>query len=109
MKKTSRDKKLALLWHLGQEFEPISLSDLVDRLEEKHSLRTIRRWLTQLIEEGVVKKIGTTKGVKYLVIKSSNQSTGDESSCFRSESLPALKKVRSSVFIQYHGAQKLRR
>ena len=53
-----RDRKLAILRQLGQESEPITLGELVDKLRLGFSIRTFRRWLNELVAEGVIQKSG---------------------------------------------------
>ena len=107
-----RDRKLFILRQLGLESEPITLADLVDRLEFNYNNRTIRRLLNELVEEGLVRKIGHTKGVKYISIKASTNVQGEGcvlpsrvsldlekvSSCFGTESLYSIEKVSKPLF-----------
>lgn len=106
-----RDRKLFILRQLGLEAEPITLVELVDKLEFNYDNRTIRRMLNELIEEGLVRKFGHTKGVRYVAIKASTGVQEKEpvasrvsldldkvSSCFGTESLCAIEKVSKPLF-----------
>ena len=107
-----RDRKLLILRRLGLEADPITLDELVDKLEFNCDNRTIRRMLNELIEEGLVRKSGHTKGVKYIAIKApasvqekelvvSNRISLDlekVSSCFGTESLWSIEKVSKPLF-----------
>ena len=57
-----RDKKLSVLHQLSQKAEPISLNQLLEQLGSGYSERSVRRWLGEMIEEGLVEKIGNKKG-----------------------------------------------
>src|SRR4030067_795751 len=107
-----RDRKLLILRQLGLEAESITLSELVDKLEFDCNSRTIRRLLNELVDEGLVRKFGHTKGVKYIAIKAlaniqekahvfpSGVSFDLEkvSSCFGTESLSAIEKISKPLF-----------
>lgn len=95
---TSRDRKMALLQLLGEESEPISLNQLTIKLNNSVADRTVRRWLQELIEEGLVKKSGRTKDTKYIVIKQAKESPGTISSCFSSKSLKAIERVKKPLY-----------
>jgi DNA-binding IclR family transcriptional regulator len=57
-----RDNKLTVLRQLGQESEPISLSNLLHKLGNQFKERSVRRWLSELIQEGIVKKSAKREG-----------------------------------------------
>ena len=95
---SSRDRKLAILLSLSQEVEPISLSKLMIKLQLDCTDRTVRRWLNQLIKEGLVQKFGHTKEAKYLAIRAKDAISDQMSSFFSSISLKALDWIKRSVF-----------
>jgi DNA-binding IclR family transcriptional regulator len=64
-----KDKKMAVLHQLSQESEPIGLSELLDKLGNEYPERSVRRWLSEMVAEGLVDKIGHKKGTKYQVLK----------------------------------------
>lgn len=104
-----RDQKRDLLCVLAQEAQPISLSELLEKLDNKCNERTLRRWLNELIDEKVVVKEGTTKLSKYSIknkindrlLPSPQDKTAENitpsqkiiSNCFGSESLDAIEKI----------------
>lgn len=61
-------KKLAVLHQLSQESEPIRLAELLEKLGKGFVERSVRRWLAEMIESGLIEKLGTTKATKYRVI-----------------------------------------
>lgn len=63
-----KNKKLSVLHQLSQELEPVSLPDLIEKLGEDFAERSVRRWLTEMVTEGLVKKIGHKRGTKYCEI-----------------------------------------
>ena len=104
-----RDRKLAILRQLSLESEPITLYELANAFELNYSNRTIRRLLNELIEEGFVKRYGSTKGAKYVAVKATDRILNQEpiipsqdinhiSSCFGSESLNAIEKINKPLF-----------
>lgn len=110
----TRERKLAILRHLGQEAEPIGLSELVVQLEFHNTNRTICRLLKELIAEGLVKKFGNTKGAKYVAIKAAaphrekiadpsrqeSNFSAPVSSYFGKESLGAIGEVTKPLFLR---------
>lgn len=93
-----RDNKLAVLRLLGQESEPMGLSELLLRLGEGFKERSVRRWLDLLAQEGAVKKIGQKRGTKYLAVGRSDESNDEFSSCFSSASLEAIHRISRPLF-----------
>lgn len=102
-----RDRKLQILHQLSLQSEPIGLLELVGKLQTSHDIRTVRRWLNSLIEEGLVSKIGSTKNTKYLVVKKKNNTPEKDntlssvSSCFSSESLKAIEQIKRPIYERY--------
>jgi len=98
-KVNTRDKKMALLRLLSLESEPISLSDLLHKLDKDLKERSVRRWLEQLLQEGVIEKIGQKRATKYVTTKHSPaESTSEISSCFSSASVGVVKTIRRPIF-----------
>lgn len=93
-----QDRKLAVLRKLTQESEPITLSELVEKLEVDYTARTVRRWLNLLVEEGFVQKSGHTKRAKYLAIKGKRDNSHDSNAVFGSESQLVLNYLKSPIF-----------
>ena len=50
---------------LRDQVEPISLSDLAANLPDRVSDRTLRRWLQDMANSGLVQKTGQNKGARY--------------------------------------------
>jgi hypothetical protein len=73
------DHKSLILGEIGQKSEPVSLLDLNGKLGFQCTDRTVRRWLDELIKEGVIRKVGHTKGAKYAMIQAPSQVFGRES------------------------------
>ncbi len=70
-----RSRKMTLLQRLSEESEPVSLQELLKKLDLKDSARSVRRWLAEMIQEGVVEKSGSRKAVKYKVVSSEEEPT----------------------------------
>ncbi|MCH9627119.1 MAG: hypothetical protein S4CHLAM2_07530 [Chlamydiales bacterium] len=93
-----RDNKMAVLRQLGLESEPISLSDLLARLGSGFKERSVRRWLSLLVSEGAVNKIGEKRGTRYSAVGRSEDANSEVSSCFSSASLRAIEAVKRPLF-----------
>lgn len=102
-----RDRKVEILHQLSLESEPIGVTELLGKLGDtyKNQERTVRRWLNTFIQEGFVLKSGTTKDAKYIVARKKNKdlekNTSTISSCFGSESLEAINRVKQPIFQRY--------
>lgn len=96
----ARDKKLAVLRQLSRETEALSLFELIEhlKLEFDFSTRSLRRWLNELANEGYVEKKGQKRGTKYKAVKKVEEKTLSPNSCFGTNSLDALKKVRQPIY-----------
>ncbi|MBF5059951.1 Fic family protein [Candidatus Neptunochlamydia vexilliferae] len=94
----SPDKKLAVLHQLSQEFEPISLKELLGKLGDGYVGRSVRRWLAEMIKEGLLEKIGDKRGAKYKVIHRDKRSSSAGGGCFRVESMKVVGKIRSPIY-----------
>jgi prophage maintenance system killer protein len=93
-----RDNKMTILRLLGIESEPISLLELMQRLGKGFKERSVRRWLSLLVEDGAVKKMGQKRGTKYIAAGRSAEENRDVSSCFSSASLEAIRIVKKPLF-----------
>ncbi len=93
-----RDNKMAVLRQLGLESEPISLSVLLVKLGSGFKERSVRRWLSLLVEEGTVNKVGQKKGTKYIAVGRSAELNNEVSSCFSFGSLEAIEAVKRPLF-----------
>lgn len=93
-----RDNKMAVLRQLGLESEPISLTELMQKMGEGYKERSVRRWLGHLVEEGTVKRIGQKRGTKYIASGRVVQASNEVSSCFGSASLEAIQIVKRPLF-----------
>lgn len=93
-----RDKKLSLLHQLSQELEPVSLPELLEKLGQKYSERSIRRWLSEMIQEGMIEKLGKKRASRYKVIRPISRQQGSTSSFFGSESAAIIEKIRRPLY-----------
>lgn len=92
------DKKLIVLRYLSQESTPISLLNLLEKLDYEFNERTVRRWLNKMIKEGLVEKTGVKRGTKYKVIQKNRENHVKTSSCFSSDSLTSIEYVQKPIF-----------
>lgn len=94
----TQDKKLAVLHQLSQESAPIGLLELLKKLGKDYIQRSVRRWLSEMIKEGIVEKMGLKRGTRYQVIHRVSRHTGSTSSCFGSESTKVIEQVRRPLY-----------
>lgn len=85
-------KKMAVLEILRQQGKPIALADLLGQLEPNSKERTVRRWLSELSDEGLVEKIGQKKSTRYLAISSGISDN------FASSSRKAIEYVQQPIY-----------
>lgn len=71
----TRDKKFTVLHLLSKENEPIGLPQLLAKLGNGYVERTLRRWLAELVSEGLVNKQGEKRGSKYQAMSKSHKNT----------------------------------
>ncbi len=95
-----KDKKLVVLHQLSQEAEPISLPNLLDKLGNQFNERTTRRWLTEMIKEGLVERSGSKRSTLYRVVIRTNRYTKATTTdgYFGTESAKVLEKVRRPIY-----------
>jgi len=93
-----RTKKLQLLHQLSQETDPIKFEELLQKLEGDYPARSVRRWLLQLIEEGLVEKIGSRKAAHYRVIQRTERQPNAGGNCFSQESKAVIERIRRPLF-----------
>ena len=63
-----KDKKMAVLMVLRKNNSPMTLKGLLEALGPDFIERTTRRWLNEMISEGLVKKLGEKRGSHYLAM-----------------------------------------
>ncbi len=95
---TSKNKKLAVLHQLSQEAEPVSLPELLKKLGSEYVERSVRRWLSEMVDEGLVGRIGHKKGTKYQIINRDKREIDTSGSCFGSESIKIIEQIRRPIY-----------
>lgn len=91
-----QDLKLIVLHQLSQEVEPIGLPELLKKLGKDYAERSVRRWLVEMVQEGLVEIHGQKRGTKYKVAQLANRAS--TSSCFGLESAKVIEKVRRPLY-----------
>jgi hypothetical protein len=61
--------KMAVISALEKAVAPLSSIELSQVLPETPPMRSLRRWLQELIDAGAIKKIGDKKGTKYRLVR----------------------------------------
>ncbi len=93
-----RDRKLAVLHRLNLETEFISLEELMQKLGEGYADRSVRRWLADMIRDGLVERHGRKRGTKYQVVQLSWRLKETIDRCFGNESDKVVKQIRRPLF-----------
>ena len=94
-----KTQKLAVLEALGRAEAPISLPQLMAVLPSNYAERTVRRWLTEGVEDGSVVRTGKKRGTRYRLATHPPTEVADPASpIFRQESQKTLAWVRGPLF-----------
>ncbi len=91
-------KKMAVYYRLCQEIEAVTLKKLIDLLGEEYSKRSLRRWLAEMVKEGLVDKQGAKRGTRYQAIQSTPTHATELKQCFSTESQKIIDRVRRPVY-----------
>jgi hypothetical protein len=92
------DKKLSVLHRLSQESNFIGLKELLQKIGNAYSERSVRRWLSELIKEGLVEKRGQKRATKYKVIRRSERQREGFSGCFTGESIQVIENIKRPLY-----------
>lgn len=99
VKMSENAKKMAVLEALKSSSEAISLPELLERLPSGFSERSVRRWVSQFVENGEVKKTGQKRGTRYQYLTLSYPDTKHSNSAVFSEAAQnAINYVRQPLF-----------
>ena len=60
--------KLALVKILQQSNVALSLPELLTHFEQNTSARSVRRWLNEMVTDGLVEKHGQKRGTRYVAV-----------------------------------------
>ncbi|MBA2367741.1 MAG: Fic family protein [Candidatus Protochlamydia sp.] len=89
---------MAVLHQLGQEAESVSLHELLKKLGSDYTERSVRRWLSDMINEGLVVKFGSKRGTSYQVIARLQREADSTGRCFSLESSKIIEQVRRPIY-----------
>jgi len=92
------DKKLKVFQRLEEAVEPIGMLELLAKLGDQYSARSVRRWLTELVEQKLVEKIGFKRGTKYRVIPGVGKQLESTASFFGSESRQIVQQIQRPLY-----------
>lgn len=95
-KMNSLEKKTALLKMLRNQIQPLSLSEIILKLGEHYTERTVRRWLSEFIQDGLAKKVGQKRATKYQALKILNNN--EPASHFSMISINILQKINRPIY-----------
>jgi len=89
-------KKLAVFQQLEQETSPATLKELLDKLGPDFKERSVRRWLSEMLKQGFLEKIGNRRSSKYQLLQ--NAALRRVHPCFTPLSLSAIMLVRRPIY-----------
>lgn len=90
----SEEKKSKLLHLLSLETQPIGLPKILEKLGKEFAERTVRRWLSTMVENGLVEVYGSKRATKYSMAKKLGGSDLVSNGCFSSESLKIIQQLQ---------------
>lgn len=67
---SSDPKKVALLARIQEQNQPIGIRDLLVLVGDGYAERSVRRWLAQMAEDGLIEKVGQKRGTRYRALAS---------------------------------------
>ncbi len=85
---------MAVFRIIRQRDEPMSLPELREILGPEYAERSIRRWLNEMIDEGLLKRTGSKRGTRYQAELSAPKVNFD----FSSKSTEAIHYIRRPIF-----------
>ena len=88
------DEKLAVFRQLKQELTPIGLNSLLVKLGSSFKERSVRRWLAEMVKEGLVEKTGNRRASRYRALQNVDLTNPH----FSPKSLPAIALVRRPIY-----------
>ena len=90
----THQKKQTVIHLLSQYKGPVSLTKLLQQLGEGFAERTVRRWLSELVCDGSIKKIGLKKATQYYIDQNSTQASSYQNLSKKSSII--LQKIHSA-------------
>jgi Fic family protein len=94
----SHEKKTEVLHQLSTEPHPIGMVELLEKLGPNFSERTVRRWLSELVYEGLVERSGQKRGTKYSVLQRSERNTEGREHLFGPQSKSTIERIHRPLF-----------
>ncbi len=89
------DEKLAVLRQL-KAIKEANTKELLIKLGPKFKERSVRRWLSEMVQEGVIERIGNRRASRYRAIQTPE--AGEFNRCFSPRSLPAIALIRRPIY-----------
>ncbi len=90
------DENLAVFQLLQQETAPIGIKQLLAKLGPDFKERTVRRWLAEMVDQGLVERIGNRRASKYQVLQGARPRPLNR--CFGPKSHLAIAFVRQPIY-----------
>ncbi len=91
-----KGKKLAVFRQIQREAAPIAVKELVDKMGSEFTERSTRRWVNQMVQIGLLKKMGKGRATQYAVIDGADLLPSSQ--IFSPESLILMGRVRRPIY-----------
>lgn len=75
-KMSKSDRKMAVLMALQDASHPLMMSEIQHALGEAYPVRSMRRWLNELVDEGLVQKTGNKRSTQYQALRIAETAEG---------------------------------
>lgn len=92
------DRKLVVLNFLKKFLVPISMPELLDKLGSDFKERSVRRWLNEMAQDGLVRKTGEKRSTKYQIIGRFSTNIEEMVNCFSVNSMEAIEYVQLPIY-----------
>ena len=89
----THEKKTEVLHQLSTESLPTSIGELLKKLGANFSERSVRRWLSELIDEGLVERSGQKRSSRYCVLQRASRNSNGKETLFSPKSRTAVDRV----------------
>jgi len=94
------DQKVAVLVAVKAYNGQVALSDLMKQLGEGFAARSVRRWLGELVQDGLIKRTGQKKGTRYEAAPVQEPLPSNPEAVFSDASAQVLSYVKQRLYLR---------
>ena len=92
------EKKHSVLHQLSQESKAVGINTILEKLGSDFAERSVRRWLSEFIKHGLIKKSGKKKATLYKIIDRPDRKIIGIHGCFSKKSVKSIEEVRRPIY-----------